>query len=106
MAQKAPQQLLQLRRDIELVTFEILIAKYEEMLAKNLPEARWQELFNENPFILNLAFGYPVIKIQDQAHVGGQKLSGSGETITDFLVKNGMSNKPRSSRSKHPVRPS
>ncbi len=92
IAQKAPQQLLQLRRDIELVTFEILIAKYEEMLAKNLPEARWQELFNENPFILNLAFGYPVIKIQDQAHVGGQKLSGSGETITDFLVKNGMSN--------------
>jgi hypothetical protein len=62
------------------------------MPAKDLPEARWQELFNDNPFILNLAFEYPVIKIQDQAHVGGQKLSGSGETITDFLVKNGISN--------------
>lgn len=92
MAQRAPQQLLQLRRDIELVTLEVLIAKYEEMLAKDLPEARWQRLFNDNPFILNLAFGYPVIKIQDQAHVGGQQLSGSGETITDFLVKNSISN--------------
>jgi len=92
MAQKAPQQLLQLRNDIELITLEVLIVKYEEMLAKDLPEARWQGLFNDNPFILNLAFGYPVIKIQDQAHVGGQKLSGSGETITDFLVKNGISN--------------
>jgi hypothetical protein len=69
-----------------------LIAKYEEMLAKDLPEGRWQQLFNDNPFILNLAFGYPVIKIQDQAHVGGQRLSGSGDTITDFLVKNGISN--------------
>lgn len=92
IAQKAPQELLQLRKDIELVTLEVLIMKYTEMLAKDLSEARWQELFNENPFILNLAFGYPVIKIQDQAHVGGRRLSGSGETITDFLVKNGISN--------------
>jgi hypothetical protein len=92
IAQKAPQQLLQLREDIELVTLEVLITKYTEMLAKGLSEAQWQELFNENPFILNLAFGYPVIKIQDQAHVGGRRLAGSGETITDFLVKNGISN--------------
>ncbi|HJX85572.1 MAG TPA: Shedu immune nuclease family protein [Candidatus Angelobacter sp.] len=92
IAQKAPQQLLQLRKDIELVTLEALMKKYEGMLTKNLPEGRWQELFNENPFILNLAFGYPVIRIQDQAHVGGRKLSGSGETITDFLVKHRISN--------------
>jgi len=92
MAQKAPEQLLQLRNDIELVTLEVLIGKYEEMLAKDLPEARWQGLFNDNPFILNLAFGYPVIKIQDQAHVGGQRLTGAGDTITDFMVKNGISN--------------
>jgi hypothetical protein len=92
IAEKAPQQLLQLREDIELVTLEILIKKYEEMLTKYLPEARWQQLFNDNPFILNLAFGYPVIKIQDQAHVGGRKLSGAGEMITDFLVKHRISN--------------
>jgi hypothetical protein len=71
---------------------EVLIGKYEEMLAKDLSETRWQALFNDNPFILNLAFGYPVIKIQDQAHVGGQGLSGSGDTIADFLVKNEISN--------------
>ncbi|MGO9242948.1 MAG: Shedu immune nuclease family protein [Bryobacteraceae bacterium] len=71
---------------------EVLIGKYEEMLAKDLSEKRWQALFNDNPLVLNLAFGYPVIKIQDQAHVGGQRLSGSGDTITDFLVKNGISN--------------
>jgi Domain of unknown function (DUF4263) len=92
IAEKAPERLLQLRKDIELVTLEVLITKYDEMARKDLPEARWQELFSNNPFILNLAFGYPVVRIQGQAHVGGRTLSGSGETIADFLVKNGISN--------------
>ena len=92
IARKAPQELLRLRNDLELASLETLIANYEDMLGKNLTEARWQKLFNDNPFILNLAFGYPVVKIQDQAHVGGRTLSGSGETIADFLVKNRLSN--------------
>jgi len=49
-------------------------------------------LFNEYPFILGLAFSYPVIKINDQAHVGGRQVNGVGDKITDFLVKNGFSN--------------
>jgi hypothetical protein len=92
IARKSPQDLLRLRNDIELVSLEVLISKYEDMLGKDLPEPRWQALFNDNPFILNLAFGYPVVKIQDQAHIGGRTLSGSGETIADFLVKNRLSN--------------
>ena len=43
---------------------------------------RWLDLFNDNPFILTLVFGYPVIKVEEQAHVSRQKLSGSDETIT------------------------
>ena len=92
LAQKAPENLLRLRDDIQLVTLEVLISKFEKMLTMSLPETRWQALFNDNPFILTLAFGYPVIKIQDQAHVGGQTLCGRGDTIADFLVKNGISN--------------
>lgn len=92
LAEESPAELLELRNDLELVTLEILVAKYEQMLGKRLAENQWQKLFNENPFILNMAFGYPVVKIRDQAHVGGQTLSGSGSTITDFLIKNKMSN--------------
>jgi hypothetical protein len=105
LAQKAPEQLLRFQKDIELVNLELLIAKYEDMIAKNLPEARWQALFNENPFILNLTFGYPVVKIQDQAHVGGQTVSGSGDTIADFLVKNGISNNAALVEIKTPAAP-
>jgi len=92
LAEKEPEKLAKLRGDIELVTLETLIQQYEAMLSKKLAENDWQEFFDENPFILNLAFGYPVIKVRDQASVGGWKLSGDGEKITDFLVKNSLTN--------------
>lgn len=92
IADAQPEKLAKLRGDIELVTLEALITRYEGMLGENLVEGRWQGFFNENPFILNMAFGYPVIKVRDQASVGGRKLSGDGEKITDFLVKNSLTN--------------
>lgn len=92
IADHQPEKLAKLRGDIELVTLEALIIRYERMLGENQVEACWQEFFNENPFILNMAFGYPVIKVRNQASVGGRKLSGDGEKITDFLVKNSLTN--------------
>lgn len=92
IAEEQPEKLAKLRGDIELVTLEALIKRYEEMLGERLVEGSWQDFFNENPFILNMAFGYPVIKVRDQASVGGRKLSGDGEKITDFLVKNSLTN--------------
>lgn len=92
IAKDQPEKLTKLRSDIELVTLEVLIRRYDEMLGANLVEGRWQNFFNENPFILNMAFGYPVVKVRDQASVGGRKLSGDGEKISDFLVKNSLTN--------------
>lgn len=92
IAEDQPEKLAKLRGDIELVTLEALITRYEGMLGENLNEGHWQGFFNENPFVLNMAFGYPVIKVRDQASVGGRKLSGDGEKITDFLVKNSLTN--------------
>jgi hypothetical protein len=92
IAKDQPEALVKLHNEIELVTLEQLIDKFREMLNKGLPESRWQKLFNDNPFILNLAFGYPVIIIQDQAHVGGRTISGAGDKIADFLAKNSISN--------------
>ena len=84
--------LSKLKNDIELVSLERLIENYENLLSKKTKENTWQLLFNENPFILSLAFGYPAIKISDQASVGGKRLSGDGEKITDYLIKNGVTN--------------
>ncbi|HBY85874.1 MAG TPA: DUF4263 domain-containing protein [Colwellia sp.] len=92
IANDQPAKLLKLRDDIELVTLEQLIEKYEKMLDKRHSEGHWQSLFNENPFILSMAFSCPIIKVQGQASVGGRKISGSGDKITDFLVKNAITN--------------
>ncbi len=92
IAETVPEILTKLRNNIELVTLEVFIERYDTMLCQNLKEKRWQEFFSQNPFILSLGFGYPLIKVQDQASVGGRKISGSGEKITDFLVKNSLTN--------------
>lgn len=84
--------LAKLKSNIELVSLERLIGSYEDLLSKRTKEDAWQQLFNQNPFILSLAFGYPAIKISDQASVGGKRLTGSGEKITDYLIKNGITN--------------
>ena len=78
--------LLALRADIEKVTLGTLIQKFEDMLTKNLTEPTWQEFLKANPFILSLAFAYPVLLIQDQAYVGGATIRGAGEKIADFLL--------------------
>ena len=92
LAEGDPEKFAKLRNDIELVTLEKLVQSYEAMLVKNSPEDDWQNFFNRNPFILNMAFSYPIIKVRDQASVGGRKLSGDGEKITDILVKNSLTN--------------
>ncbi len=90
IASAKPDWLLKLRNDIELVTLDVLISRFDEMLTKRISENKWQEFLSNNPIILSMAFGVPIIKVLEQASVGGRKLSGKGENITDFLVKNSL----------------
>jgi hypothetical protein len=90
--EQQPQEFIKLKNDLELVNLEKLIEKFEELIAKKVGEAQWQILFQQNPFIINMAFGIPVVSVQGQASVGGRRLSGGGEKIADFLVKNSLSN--------------
>ncbi|MBU1057577.1 MAG: DUF4263 domain-containing protein [Proteobacteria bacterium] len=79
--------------DFNLLNLEDVISKSQKLLeSKRSGEDKWQILLNDNPIILPLVFGYPVIKIEDQASVGGRTISGSSDKVTDFLVKNSLSN--------------
>lgn len=62
------------------------------MNAKRSQETDWQKLFCETPFILSLAFGHPVVKVKDQAYVGGRNFSGQGDKIADFIFRDGLTN--------------
>lgn len=85
LAETEPQALLALKSDIELVTLNQLIERYQEMLGKELAEGKWQSFFLKNPFILSLAFAVPALMVQGQAYAGGKRLNGSGGKIADFL---------------------
>ena len=82
-------ELLELNREIELLTLEQLIARLEGHLEHNHPEAFWQKFLSENPFILRLAFGLPIAVFGDQVAVGGNRFDGSGGKIADYLVRAG-----------------
>lgn len=91
LAKSHPQELLELRREIELVTLEQLIDKLDKVIAqKQQSESRWQQLFLDNPFILSLAFGLPIVALGGQISVGGRKFDGTGDKIADFLHRNGL----------------
>jgi len=62
------------------------------MIKENLPEGKWQTYLRDNPFILSMVFGRPIVKVGDQASVGGRKISGGGDKIADFLVRNSLTN--------------
>ena len=86
IASEEPAKLFELKAVIEQVTLAQLIGEFESMLQKNLAEPKWQTFFKANPFVLGLAFPYPVILFQDQASVGGTTMRGNGESIVDFLM--------------------
>lgn len=90
IAENHPRELLELQRNIELVTLEQLISKMKELVKAKRTEPVWHSFFADNPFILTLTFGLPVIAIGDQVSVGGRALSGKGNKIADFLYQNNL----------------
>jgi hypothetical protein len=90
IAKRDPEKLHLLRDELQLVTLDALISKLESMLSERLGEAAWQRFFVDNSFILSLAFGHPIVQVEGHASVGGKKLSGRGEKITDFLYRHDL----------------
>ncbi|NWA44110.1 DUF4263 domain-containing protein [Pseudomonas reactans] len=86
LAKSAPNTLYNLKAEIELVTLGQLIDVYKKMMESNVAEPKWQSFLSGNPFILDMAFGYPVKKIADQPYVGGKSFSGRGGQYSDFLM--------------------
>jgi hypothetical protein len=76
--------MLALSQEIEVVSLEGLIERLSQRFKKKLREAEWQTFFVENPFVLRLAFGLPVMMLGGQISVGGRRFGGSGDKISDF----------------------
>ncbi|AZU14303.1 hypothetical protein AC611_16810 [Xanthomonas phaseoli pv. phaseoli] len=93
---------LALAQSIERVALKELTERLEKMLTGNHQEAAWQTFFNNNAFILGLAFAYPVYLLQDQAFIGNISLKGDGHSIVDFLLAQRCSGNIALIEIKHP----
>lgn len=91
IAQEDPVQLFELSEKIEVVSLEILIESMSKEMLKRHKEGFWQTYFLENPFVLKVLFGLPVVMYTSQASVGGMGLGRTGEKYADYLLEAGMS---------------
>ena len=89
---REPETMEGLESGIVLARAEGLRDQLGRMIGQNLSEKHWQGFLRANPYVLSLVFGRPVVKIGDQASVGGRSISGGGEKIADFLVRNSLTN--------------
>ena len=81
-----------LESGIALARAKGLREELRSMIKENLPEKEWQRFLRGNPFILSMVFGRPIVKVGDQVSVGGKTISGGGDKIADFLVRNSLTN--------------
>lgn len=92
IARESPERLVRLREDIELVSLEALIDRFEKNLdgPHSRNESHWQEFFQANHFALQLIFSTPIVVELQHATVQAADINGSGSRITDFLCANSV----------------
>lgn len=90
VAREEPEQFGQLRADIELVSLDVLIDRFEKGLngGRSADEGHWQDFFNTNRFALQQLFAMPIVVARTQAHVQAADVDGRGSRISDFLCAN------------------
>lgn len=77
---------------VEIIKLKHLTEEFENDIGKNYRESYWQKFFIRNQFILSMAFGFPVIRIREQAYVGSNKIDGTDDRISDFFMQNALTN--------------
>ena len=90
VARESPSTLVRLRNDIELVSLEALVTRFEADLKGGhaTSEPHWQAFFDQNQFALQLVFSMPTVIRSSQAPVAPAGHSGTGARIADYLAAN------------------
>ncbi|AKJ96825.1 hypothetical protein VM99_01715 [Pseudomonas chlororaphis] len=86
IAKKTPMMLLDLKADIERVTLGELVERYKNLMSADAKKDRWQQFLVDNPFILDMAFSYPIKVVCERPYVGSKRFNGRGGNYSDFLV--------------------
>jgi hypothetical protein len=93
IAEEQPEVLFKLREDLDLVTLEVLISKFEENLTKAgvaANEAAWQNFLENNTFALQQIFSAPLAYYGEQLEMRSSNMKGAGRRIADFVLVNAV----------------
>lgn len=84
--------LLKTKETIDAKYIEDVIEQYIVLMKQTTEtqslEKKWQALLKEHNWIFSYIFSFPIILFEDEAYVGGKTLSNQNGKVTDFLVKN------------------
>jgi len=84
--------LLETKSNIDKKYIEDVIAEFKNHMLlttdTDATEKKWQGFLNTHSWIFSYVFSFPIILFQDEAFVGGKNLSNKNGKITDFLIKN------------------
>lgn len=89
--QREPAMMDRMESGIAAARARALVDDLRQMMKGAAKESEWQRFFQQRPFLLSMVFGRPFVTVAGQASVGGTKIDGSGDKITDFLAKNVLS---------------
>jgi Domain of unknown function (DUF4263) len=93
LSRDEPKLLAGLQRTVQIASLGTLIERFDALLNRTKSVERdWQKLLAENPFLLSLVFGFPIVVVVERASVGGISLDGDGARYADFLLKNEVTN--------------
>jgi len=92
----SPESLLKTKETIDEQYIDDVIAEYEKLMqqkteTENL-EKKWQGFLKKHSWIFSYIFSFPIILHEDEAYVGGKGISNKNGKVTDFLVKNNLTN--------------
>lgn len=89
-AAESPEEFGRLRKDIELVSLDVLIEHFDAHMtgASSKSESVWQKFFEANTFSLQQLFAAPIALYGGQLTVRGVNARGRGSRIADFVLVN------------------
>lgn len=88
--------LLTTKSNIDKQYIEDVIADYKKMMGQKNESAslekKWQDFLGKHNWVFSYVFSFPILLVQKEAYVGGKNISNANGKVTDFLVKNSLTN--------------
>lgn len=88
------ESLLKTKELIDQQYIEDVILEFKKLMEQKTEsptlEKKWQHFLGKHNWVFCYLFSHPVILVENEAYVGGKNLSNRNGKVTDFLVKNAI----------------